>query len=150
MIAACLAGRIEAERRPDARAVVMYVESRWRDAEYGALAPLNFDLLADDFRIRAEAPAPQRVADHHDWCRVGEIGLRAPCGAELHLHAEHVEHVRGDERQRNALRPRARTDVEGAGLIRGDVLVGLRARLELEVFRWRYPELVELERRELR
>ena len=98
-----------------------------RDADDRIHVVVDADPLAEDVRIAAEAPLPQRVADDGD---LGDAGLRvgrAEHAADLGADAEHREVVRVDERRLDAL------GLVGLGQVRadrpdaGDVVEEIRA-----------------------
>ena len=101
-------------------------ERRRRDADDRVHVVVDANAFAEDVRIGAEAPLPQRVADHGDLRDAGNGVSVVEHAPVLGADAEHREIVRVDERRLDALglvglgevgahRPHAGDVVEHAG-----------------------------------
>ena len=78
-------------------------EARRQHADDGVPVVVDAQLAADRRRRRAEAAAPQRVADDEHLVDAGRGVLGAEQPSELRPHAEHVEVRRAREQRLDAL-----------------------------------------------
>ncbi len=128
--------------RAGAAEVERHLEAGRHHADHYRRAAVHLDLASDDRRIAAEAPLPERVAEHDHVGTVDAILLGREAAADRGRHAEHAEQIVRHERRAHALRLVA-ADVDGAIAPQCGVLecrhVGVE-RLELVV---REPRLIE-------
>ena len=69
----------------------------WSDADHNVRDGIQHDGLANDGRIGAVPPAPERIADHHDVLFAGRFFLAGEAAAKLRRGAQKRKEVRRDE-----------------------------------------------------
>src|SRR6266404_4687822 len=112
---------IERDRQPGV-CFVRKIEAVGHHSNHRARVPFDFDRLADDCRISAEAPLPQSMTQDHRRaaCRSALAAEHeASClvwqkrTSQHWLHLECVEQTPGDSRDADAIRLRAARQVAG-------------------------------------
>src|SRR5688572_14542700 len=136
MTAAVLAiRRVERQREPDLGVRVVNVEPRRHDAEYGSLAAVEIDLLADDRRITAERALPELVRQEGDRLAVRQVVLLREHAPTMRRDTERLEQGPCGADAGYALRRVALAQVHRGCAIRADLGERLRALPELEILR---------------
>ena len=148
MVSAVLAIRgIELQRQPHLDVVVHDVETGRHDADDFVLRTVHFDRLPNDVGSRRERRPPQLTGQHDEPRTVCAGLITSKPSSRLRRHGKRLEQLSVDDASADASRTIRGRHVGLARHVRADGRkrpIDLR---QLEVFRWRDPELIESERR---
>ena len=100
------------DRAPELGVDVGEMKAWWHDADHVMRPALHHDRLADDSRVAAEEPLPQRVAEHRDLVATGAIVVRLDRASEKRRRAEDAKQAAADARAVDALGQLAARQIE--------------------------------------